>query len=517
MVTDLARPWSPSTALGVVLLSVVVVGGLYVYEHNVGLDVADEGWLWYGAWRTLLGEIPLRDFDSYDPARYYWAAAWLRLFGNDIAILRLSGAVLHAAALVASLALLRRATRNPWLLAAAAVVMACWLFPRHRPFEPTIAIFGAYAATLVIESPTARRVFLAGVFVGAAAFVGRNHGVYLTVAFLALLARLRVRDGVRTLVGSLAAFGGGGVVGYAPMLAMLAFVPGFGRAFAASFHAQLRNDPLPLWWTWQELASGVPLVRQVKAASLGILHLLAFAMCAYLFVCLVRTAKKSAPTLPVIAGSAVVGAVYLHYMFFRADIGHFAPAAAALLIGWGALAFAGPDRSRRLLVTIVAVCFVVLTCGSVVLQRPLARYLMGMEGFRSVAIKGRDVMVSPGVARIVSVTEALGSRLPAGDSVLIVPNWPMMYVLLDRKAPIHETYTLVPEQIERQREIIQEMTKGDVRWIIVNDLQSDRWLTQESFQVTHGVVWRHIVEHFEPEPLAGAPKTYVLLRAKGAR
>ena len=41
--------------------------------------------------------------------------------------------------------------------------------------------------------------------------------------------------------------------------------------------------------------------------------------------------------------------------------------------------------------------------------------------------------------------------MPAGDSVLIVPNWPVMYVLLDRPAPIRETYTLVPERPERQR------------------------------------------------------------------
>ena len=512
-VLSLAGAWSPASTLGALLLAIAIVGGACVLEHNIELQVADEGFLWYGAWRTMLGEIPIRDFDSYDPGRYYWTALWLRLFGNDLLALRLAVAALHAAALYTSLVLLRRATRNPWLLSLAAVVIACWLFPRHKAFEPLIAILGVYAATRLIESPSPRIVFSAGIFVGAAAFVGRNHGVYLLVAFLAMLAWLHLPRGVRALSRDIVALGAGVLIGYAPMLALIAFAPGFASAFAEAFHTLLRNTPLPLFWTWDELSRGGPPFETVTLAALGCLQILAPAMYAYLIVCLIRDARRGAPTPPVVVAATFVGAVYLHYMFFRADIRHFAQAVAPLLIGWAALVAASPRGAHRRLTTVVALCFVVLTAVSVVPERPIVRYWMGAERYRTVMIKGRPVIVQPGVGRAISATAELASRLPPVEPVLIVPNWPVLYVLLDRRAPIRESYTLVPEDAERQRQIIRELAARDVRWIIVNDLGDNRRRAEYSFQHTHPLVWQHILSNYAPEPLAGAPKNYLVFRA----
>jgi len=81
-------------ALKVTLLSVaLVILSLYL-QCNIGLDLAEEGSLWYGAVQTASGQVPVRDFKYYDLGRYYWTAFWLRLLGNNLISLRISCGIL---------------------------------------------------------------------------------------------------------------------------------------------------------------------------------------------------------------------------------------------------------------------------------------------------------------------------------------------------------------------------------------------------------------------------------------
>jgi hypothetical protein len=74
-------------------LAFVLVALLTALNIAVGIGLSDEGYLWYGTWRTMLGEVPILDFRGYDPGRYYWGAAWGLLFGDGIIGLRLSNAL----------------------------------------------------------------------------------------------------------------------------------------------------------------------------------------------------------------------------------------------------------------------------------------------------------------------------------------------------------------------------------------------------------------------------------------
>ena len=83
-----------------VLAAAVIAAGLtglfFLAVGRVNFNPTEEGYLWYGTLRTAAGEVPIRDFQSYDPGRYYWCA-WLGEFlGHGVIGLRASVACFQA-------------------------------------------------------------------------------------------------------------------------------------------------------------------------------------------------------------------------------------------------------------------------------------------------------------------------------------------------------------------------------------------------------------------------------------
>ena len=204
----------------------------------------------------MLGEVPIRDFMAYDPGRYYWSAAVMSVWG-DSGIVPLRG---RRDILPGDWRDFRPIRGCPWI-DETSLLLFCFYRPimfvmwmssgskYHDNSQPLILIAGA---DVLIEKPTKSRYFFAGLCVGLAAVVGRNHGVYGVAGSAGVMLWLSIKR--QTAPGfCMASDGAAGVaVGYLPVIVMLLLVPGFAAAFWESirfqFEIKATNLPLPVPW-----------------------------------------------------------------------------------------------------------------------------------------------------------------------------------------------------------------------------------------------------------------------------
>ena len=100
-----------------VLSAAGATAAIFFAVVDLGLPLSDEGHLWFGIDRVVAGDVPIRDFRSYDPGRYYWGAAWSSLLGEGIFGVRASSRVFQLVTLCLGLLALARLSAHPLLLA----------------------------------------------------------------------------------------------------------------------------------------------------------------------------------------------------------------------------------------------------------------------------------------------------------------------------------------------------------------------------------------------------------------
>ena len=141
--------WSPLVAL---LVSALLTGGFQLLFGDHNLNLRDEGYLWYGVLGVLEGEVPFRDFQAYDPGRYTWCAWGSHLFGSGILGVRASVAAFQAIGLTFGVLVARRLVSHDAWLVVPAVILSGWMFPRHKAFEPALAMAKAIASPNVFAA-----------------------------------------------------------------------------------------------------------------------------------------------------------------------------------------------------------------------------------------------------------------------------------------------------------------------------------------------------------------------------
>jgi hypothetical protein len=516
---DLRRFIPDPSPLNLIVLAALLVVVFFLLQGNVGLNIADEGFLWYGTIRTALGDVPMRDFQAYDPARYYWGALWFKAIGNNgIIALRISQAIFQFFGLSLALLLLRRVFSAWSALIAAAAILLIWLFPPWKIYEPVITIAAVYFSTLLIENPTRKRHLVAGIFIGFAAFFGRNHGLYCFVAFLCLILFIWWKVDRRGLASRVSAWTLGIVIGYSPMLLMLVVVPGFFSKVVEGIVFNIHhgtNLPLRVPWPWVPDYAHLELRASIQAFAVGLLYL---ALPLFYLLAAILLIKCWRRLSSVFLSCTFVGIGYLHYSFDRAHLYYLAWTIPPFLMGTIALIGYLNRSNKKALAGLVWVWLLTISW-AVLAQTPetylliKARAIVKAKVFRRssgdlnlvmrqyrlvpVDINGDWLWVGDDLAQSIAEAKAFNQEsIPANELVLIAPYGTLLYPLFRKEAPLQEIYFLFPQPREKQESMISDLVRRQVNWAIICHQYVDN-RPDLAFQNTHSEVWRYLTDNFQ--------------------
>ena len=496
-----------------VSLAVLLPIANHILVGNDGLNMRDEGYLWYGVRAVLAGEVPMRDFQAYDPGRYYWCAALAGLFGDGVVGVRASSASFQVFGLMAGLLAARRVVRAPLALALLALVFALWMFPRHKLYESSITMIGVLAATRLVERPSAGRHLAAGVVIGAMAFFGRNHGLYLSLGLGGLALWLGFFPRAQDLGRRALCLAGGVLLGYAPMLAMMLGLEGFLGGFAHATKLLLEqgaNLPEPYPWPWRaSLAS---------AAEVGVVlaFLLPIVVYPLALPALIRSGHATARRSPhaLLAACFFVGLPYTHHFAVRSDLAHLAQALhPALLL---CLALASSARRIPRAARILSWATLLLITGAVQLQRhPWLRERLDEEEVREVLVQvqGDRLRLKFPLARQLGYVWLLVDKEIGDEELFIAPTSPTFYPLLGKRSPDWWIYYLWPAPEAEQRETIRRLEERRIRWALIVHKPFDAD-TSYALEETNPLVWEYLEREFVRSEVEGVPRDYELFERR---
>lgn len=465
---------------------------LAVLEIHAGFSLWDEGFLWYGSQRVLHGEVPIRDFQAYDPGRYYWSAAFMGLLQSDGIIVTRLAAYAFQAMGIAALLWSAKADRLPGqrrILSLLLALSLLWMFPRHKLFDAASCLLLIAGMAAWLRTQGYRPSFMLGVLVGLIACVGRNHGVYGALASVALVltaanTHLKARSVLYLALGI--------VTGYLPLLLMLVFAPGLLPRFIESitilFEIRATNLPIPVPWPWDLQPGSAP---RDAIAGVYFLLLATVPVLAIVYCVLGRNALKSMPATMVAA--AFLSLPYAHFAFSRADINHLAQGVLPTLV----FAAIWMTRVRRELGWVLLAA---LASGVLVMLPMHPGWSAWRERWQSTDLAGERIRLpESGRREVAALQKVLKDHVAPGQAFVATPYWPGAYALARRRSPMWEIYALVPRTPAFEQQEIARIEESNPQLVLLMDYPIDG-LEERRLRHTHPMLYDYLRSHFSQLP-----------------
>ncbi len=493
------------------VLAILLPLASYLWLGDRHLNVSDEGFLWYGVERTRVGEVPMRDFQGYDPGRYHWCAALAPVLGGGVLGVRTASAVFQGLGLLCALLIVRRIARGVGWQLAAGLILMLWLFPRHKLFEPSLGAIAAWFAVRLCERPSVARHLATGVLVGLAGYFGRNLGLYCGLATGALVGLLAWKEAAPGRARRAGAWALGVVLGYTPMLAMFVFVPGFAAAFGDSLRLILEhgpNLPRPWPWPWRVESAGMSARNAWREWSTAAAFLLPVLLLPPLVVAAVRASAAELRARAACLAPALVALAFLHHASVNSGAWHLAQASPPFLLAALALPVLFP--ARRTAVALGAwggLALLSLAFG--LTSNPDLTQTLGQPSVEQ-RIGAETLKLHPRHAALLTGLESALVRTVGDAPVFLAPNIPAFYCVLGKRSPSWWLFFFWRASPAEEDALLAELAAVD--WALV--FESPRDVQDRRFSDTHVRVWQHLQTDWRRVPAQGLPPDFVLFRRR---
>jgi hypothetical protein len=445
----------------------------YFSYGNVVFTLWDDGFFWDGSLRALDGDVPIRDFTAYDPARYYWSAAFASAFGRGLNINRLSCAIFGSLGLAAATFLLQQVLRSRIQVFVAASLVAVSMVWFHRMFGYSAALITILLGFLVVKSQSSKKLSLLGFHTGLLSIFGRNHAIYALIANIILLALINWHEQFAIVVARFKSWLLGLLLGLMPFALMLLFIPGL---FAANVDwvellvlSGALNIPVPFPWFWQS-TSTIDFISNSFFVVVPICSLVGIFAGG-------RAASRQTSSGALLVAAAPITLTFFHSALSRPDLVHLADASGAFLLTLVGLFYLRPWSLVGGPAVFCLASMTLFSLTTTVRCHPLMLRASPLESgseWTTVKIDGVNFHFAPSAYDAFHRLSDFVQTHVGDETFALIPDDTAIYGFLGRTSPLFDSFPTRPIITESwERRMIRSIQRNNVTWILIKPLLVD--------------------------------------------
>lgn len=503
------------SAIGLLILSSIILLLLYLPGIKYGFNLADEGYLWHGSVQTLKRKVPIRDFRAYDLGRYYWCAFWMFFLGHELLSLRICLMITRIIGLCFAIMTMSIVEESWYVVVVSAILVGLWMHPRHKQMDILISIVAIFLVVSLIYEPNSLHYFLSGIFVGLFLLVGLNHLLYTVSGFLLLLSIMRLHDYGLEYIDSFGLFLGGLLLSIIVIFFIFILIPRFFKIYwelkvMTILRRKNTNLALPVPWIWNKQT--VQLNQYTKVTQLLIKFMFTIMPLVYGTILLMAIFGNTPATLKEwsILATASIGLFYFHHAISRADFSHLAQAIFPFLLTLIFL-FNESIIGFFLLLFMAAISWKYIYA---VQENAIHKVLLPSDNLTHFNIKNNHFLIQKGQANLIlRLTEFVEKYSKEDDFVLMLPTLVGLYPLCKREAPVYDIFCVYKASLEEERCMITELEISKAPVAIINNIQLDG-KEELRFSNTHTELWKYVNEKYQRVDSRGILPPHIYLFTK---